>query len=221
MKSIYLKWSCLGIFSCCIAGFWASPLKQVLLDPDTAIRHFQMMGVAAGGLFACAHVVATVLWFPGSVLVIAGGAVFGVFWGTVWSVLGATVGALVAFWLSRYLLKGWVERRFRHHPLLRRMNHTVHQQSLRCVFAIRFMPISPFTIINFVFGITPIALKPYLVGTFLGIIPGTLMYSWVGAAGHRAIHGENLTEFIGALVLLGMLSVMPLLMRSPFRSADD
>ncbi|MEL6224868.1 MAG: TVP38/TMEM64 family protein [Cyanobacteria bacterium J06627_8] len=194
--------------------FWTSPLRRVLLDPDAAIRHFQMMGIMAGFLFAFAHVVATILWFPGSVLVVAGGAIFGVFWGTVWSVCGATIGAVIAFWLARYLMRDWVERRFRHHPLLKRVNHTIRRRSLRCVFAIRFAPISPFTVINFVFGVTPIALKPYLIGTFLGIIPGTLIYTWVGATGHRAIHGENIAEFVWALGLLTLLSIVPLLMRS-------
>jgi uncharacterized membrane protein YdjX (TVP38/TMEM64 family) len=215
MKRPSLKWIALALVSGMAVLLWASPLRQLFLDIDAAIAHFEMKGVSAGILFALAHIPATVLGFPGSILVIAGGAIFGVVWGTVWSVLGATVGAIAAFWLARYLLHDWVAQRFRHHPVLKRLNHTVRKQSLKCVFIIRFVPISPFSIVNFLFGLTPIALKPYTVGTFFGIIPGTLAYSWVGATGQQALHGENITGFLWALGLLAVLTLMPLIMRSP------
>lgn len=76
------------------------------------------------------------------------------------------------------------------------------------------MAISLFSIVNFLFGLTPIALKPYTVGTFLGIIPGTLAYSWVGATGQQSLHGENMTGFLWALALLVILSLIPLVLRS-------
>ncbi|MEM7771180.1 MAG: TVP38/TMEM64 family protein [Cyanobacteria bacterium P01_E01_bin.6] len=221
MKPVHAKWSYLALMGFMAVSLWASPLRHLLLQPDEAIHKFQMMGIGAGLLFAFAHVVATVLWFPGSVLVIAGGAVFGIFWGTVWSVLGATVGAIIAFWLARYLLRDWVKQRFQNHPLLRRVNQTVRKHSLRCVFVVRFAPISPFTIINFVFGVTPIHVKPYAVGTFLGIIPGTLLYTWVGATGQQALHGENISSFLLAVALLTLLSLLPLLMRSRQLSSED
>ena len=214
MKPICFKWICLALISCFITILWVTPLRQIFLDPDAVVQQFQMMGVSAGLWFALAHIIATVLGLPGSVLVLAGGAVFGVFWGTIWSVLGATVGAIAAFWLARYLLRDWVEQRFQHHALLKRFNQTVRQQSLKCVFAVRFVPISPFSIINFMFGLTPVDLRSYAIGTFLGIIPGTIAYTWVGATGQQALNGENIMAFAWAVGLLAVLSALPLLMRS-------
>lgn len=215
MRKPWLNPKFWGLFALglAIALFWCSPLAHRLLNPEQLIPHLQMNETEAIALFVLAHIVATVLGFPGSVLVIVGGAVFGLVWGTVWSVVGATSGAIAAFWLVRYLLKDWIERRFQHHDLFQRLKRIVQHRGFACVVMLRFVPISPFTLVNFAFGLTPIGLKPYALGTFLGIIPGTLLYSWLGVAGYRAAQGEGATAFILALSLLVVMSILPIIAR--------
>jgi uncharacterized membrane protein YdjX (TVP38/TMEM64 family) len=81
---------------------------------------------------------------------------------------------------------------------------------LHCVLTLRFTPISPFNLVNFLFGLTPIELKPYVTGTFFGIIPGTLAYTWLGASGARALRGDGVIQLVLALSLLAILSAMPI-----------
>lgn len=185
----------------------------MLFDQSALVNYLQMAGIVAIALFLLAHVAATAVGLPGTILVIAGGAAFGVVWGTLWSTIGATLGAIAAFYLARCLMRDWVERRFGHHSALQRLNRMVQCHDLSCVLAVRFAPISPFNVVNFWFGLTPIPLKPYAIGTFVGIIPGTAAYSWLGASGMKIFHGEGWRELAGALTALALLSVLPIWLR--------
>lgn len=177
------------------------------------VNRLSMPGPWSVGLFILAHVLATVVGVPGTVLVVAGGAAFGLVWGTVWSVLGATMGAIAAFGLARYLLRDWTMHRLQHHQALQWVEQMACQNPLTCVLAVRFAPISPFNLVNFLFGLTSINLKPYALGTFLGIMPGTLAYTWLGVTGQQALRGEALLPLVTASSLLLLLSAMPLLVK--------
>ncbi|TVQ20182.1 MAG: TVP38/TMEM64 family protein [Leptolyngbya sp. DLM2.Bin15] len=171
------------------------------------------LGAWAVLLFIAGHILAAVLSIPGTILVIAGGVIFGVLWGTIWSVMGATLGAIAAFLVARYLLRDSLMRRVGHHKLLTWVDQLSDRQALSCVLALRFTPISPFCLINFLLGLTPLPLKPYAFGTLIGIIPGTLAYTWLGATGHTALEGGSVRPFVAALVGLAGLSLLPLWMQ--------
>ena len=140
---------------------------------------------------------------------------FGLSWGTFWSVLGATVGALGAFLAARYLLQDWAVERFGKHPLLKRIDGAIARKPLGIVLTLRFAPITPFNLINYLFGLTPIHWFPYTLGTFVGIIPGTLLYTWLGVTGKDAFSGGDRLPFMIALAFLCILSILPpLLMKN-------
>jgi uncharacterized membrane protein YdjX (TVP38/TMEM64 family) len=152
---------------------------------------------------------------PGTLLVVSGGATFGLIWGTVLSTIGATLGAIVAFYMARSLLRHRIEQQFGRHKGMQKLNEMLSCHQLHCVLAIRVAPISPFNLVNFLvnfwFGLTPVGLKPYAIGTFFGIIPGTAAYTWLGESGLKVFRGEGLTELVGALSGLALLSLLPLL----------
>lgn len=183
----------------------------MLFDQMALTAYLQESGAAASLVFVLIFAVATVLGFPGNVLTIAGGAVFGLFWGTLWSLLGATLGAVGAFWLARFLLHDWADRMFGHHRLLQRLKTAIVHQPLSFVIAVRFTPLSPFSLVNFLFGLTPVDLKTYTLGTFLGIIPLTTAYSWLGDSGQQAFQGGDRRPLLLALGLLTILSLLPML----------
>lgn len=189
-----------------------SPLR-VLFDQTFLVDQLQKYRHGAVFLFILAYTLLTVIGVPGTILTIAGGAVFGLVWGTFWSVVGATLGAICAFWTARYLLRGWAERQFGKHKVLMRFQEAVIREPLRFVLAVRFAPISPFNLVNFLFGLTPICSIRYSIGTFLGIIPGTLAYTWLGVTGNQALQGGNRLPFFLALSFLALLSVLPVLAR--------
>lgn len=196
----------LGLLILC----WLTPLK-LLFDQKFLEQQLQQLGNWAVCLFVLVYTLATVVGVPGTVLTVAGGAVFGVVWGTFWSVIGATLGAIGAFWVARYLLRDWAEQWFGRHKALGQFKEAVRDKPLTFVFAVRFAPICPFNLVNFLFGLTPIRCLDYSIGTFFGIIPGTLAYTWLGVTGGRALRGGNSFPLFLALCFLTLLSILPIL----------
>jgi uncharacterized membrane protein YdjX (TVP38/TMEM64 family) len=203
----------LGLLLLC----WLTPLK-VLFDQKLLEQQLQQLGNWAVGLFVLVYALATVVGVPGTVLTVAGGVVFGVVWGTFWSVIGATLGAIGAFWVARYLLRSWAEQWFGHHKALQQFNEAVRDKPLTFVFAVRFAPICPFNLVNFLFGLTSIRCLDYSIGTFFGIIPGTLAYTWLGVAGGNALQGGKRLPFFLALSFLTLLSILPILAKKISRA---
>ncbi len=160
--------------------------------------------------FIITYTILTILGIPGTLLTLAGGVVFGIWWGTLWSVIGATLGALGAFWTARYLLRDYIKHKFGRHKALKKFNQAVQNKPNSFVLAVRFAPISPFNVVNFLFGLTPIHWLNYTIATFFGIIPGTLAYTWLGTSGAEALEGGDRTPFLLALSLLTLLSLIPL-----------
>ncbi|NEO28010.1 MAG: TVP38/TMEM64 family protein [Kamptonema sp. SIO4C4] len=195
-----------------------TPLKRLVFDHgfwiDTLHRHPEW----SVPLFLAAYVVLTVLGIPGTILTVTGGVVFGLWWGTVWSVLGATLGAIAAFLSARYLFRHWIRSKFAHHPFLQRCEAAVQEMPLNFMLALRLAPISPFNVVNFLLGLTPISLSIYSVGTFLGIIPGTLAYTWLGASGKIALTQGEFIPLCLALGLLMLLSLLPVCAKQRQRS---
>jgi uncharacterized membrane protein YdjX (TVP38/TMEM64 family) len=200
-------WFAIAIFTCFLVCLFG-PVK-VLFDPDILVQQMQRFSCCTIVLFVLVYTLATVLGIPGTLMTVAGGVLFGLVWGTIWSVVGATLGAIGAFWTARYLLRNWAERQFGNHKALVRFHQAIARAPLNFVLAVRFAPISPFNVVNFLFGLTPINWVPYAVGTFVGIIPGTLAYTWLGVTGNQALKGGNFLPFMLALGFLVLLSLMP------------
>ena len=191
-------------------------LGSYLLITQPDLRHqiapaLQQLGFYAPLAFIVGFAASHALGFPGNVLTMIGGATFGLVWGTVWSLLGATLGAIGAFWLARTLLHGWVEQRVGRHPLLQTLQRAIAHQPRHFVIAVRLNPLSPFSLVNFLFGLTAIPLSDYTIGTAIGIIPGTIAYAWIGASGHQALNGSDRISFYLALSFLAVLAFLPLL----------
>lgn len=193
-----------------ILVYCLSPLRS-LWNRETLVLFLNSLGVWGPVLFMGLYAGSMVIGFPTVIFTIAGGAVFGLLWGTLYSVLGASLGAVGAFYLSRYLLRQWVEQRYGHNLTLTKFQHGIANRALFFVMAVRFNPVTPFNIENYLFGLTLIHWRPYLFGTVVGIIPGTIAYTWVGVTGAKALEGESALSFILAVSVLLVISVSPLL----------
>jgi uncharacterized membrane protein YdjX (TVP38/TMEM64 family) len=189
---------------------WGWRYVPLLFDPPALIATFDALGPWKVPVFLAIHILATVFGVPGTVLVLIGGGLFGLWWGSLWSLIGATVGAIAAFGVARYLLQNWFRRRFGRHKHLSRLDKLMDTHSLNCVLAVRFAPLSPFNLVNFLFGLTSVPLGAYALGTLIGIAPGTVAYTWVGLASMEAISGRGLWPLTWALGCLALLSLAPL-----------
>lgn len=182
---------------------------DLLLNPPALLQKLDSLGPWTVPVFLSVHVLATAVGVPGTLLVIVGGAKFGLWWGSLWSLIGATVGAIAAFWVARYLLQNWFRDRFASHKAFYRIDKAMCAHSLNCVLAVRFAPFSPFNLVNFLFGLTSVSFGAYAMGTLLGIAPGTVAYTWIGLAGLEAMQGKGLWPLTLALGFLAVLSLVP------------
>jgi uncharacterized membrane protein YdjX (TVP38/TMEM64 family) len=169
------------------AIIWLS-LHRELLQPATIGRELQRFGRWAPILFLLLYTFATVLFVPGSVLTVAGGAVFGPIWGTLWNLTGATLGATLAFMIARYIASDWVAARSGER--LGRLMCGVEAEGWRFVAFGRLVPLFPFNLMNYAVGLTRIRLCEYVVASFACMAPGALAYTYLGYAGREAASGE-------------------------------
>jgi uncharacterized membrane protein YdjX (TVP38/TMEM64 family)/rhodanese-related sulfurtransferase len=154
-----------------------------------------------------------VLFLPGSIITLAGGALFGPLWGTVWNLTGATLGAALAFLIARYLGADWVARRAG--PRLQKLNDGVASEGWRFVAMVRLVPLLPFNLLNYALGLTRIPFVPYVLATWVFMLPGAFVYTWLGHAGRDALAGGDgmLRNITIAVSLLAVMAFLPRLVR--------
>ena len=184
---------------------WLSPWL-----PDFAIW-VEGLGVWAPVAYVAAYIVAVVFMLPAFLLIIVGGAVFGVWYGAALAMLGALSGASIAFLIARYWARERVARHVSRNPLLASLDDTIGVNGLRLVFLLRLSPVVPFVLTNYALGATRIRFQDFLLGT-LGLGPIVLTYAALGrVSGARAVDGSNpasvtiLVVGIVATVILGVL----------------
>src|SRR6266702_928838 len=153
-------------------------------------------------IFIGLYVVATVLFVPGSVLTLGAGAVFGVVLGSVCVSISATLGATAAFLVGRYLARDAIARKVEKNEKFATIDRAVAEEEWKIVLLTRLSPVFPFTLLNYAFGLTRVKLSHYVLASWLGMIPGTVMYVYLGSlvnlgAGHRQ-------RTTGELVLYGV-----------------
>src|SRR5213594_945568 len=141
-------------------------------------------------IFIGIYVVAAVLFIPGSVLTLGAGALFGVVLGSVCVSIGATLGATAAFLVGRYLARDAIARKIEKNEKFAAIDRAVADEGWKIVFLTRLSPVFPFTLLNYAFGLTRVKLRHYVLASWLGMIPGTVMYVYLGSlvnigAGHR------------------------------------
>jgi uncharacterized membrane protein YdjX (TVP38/TMEM64 family) len=137
------------------------------------------------------YMLAAVLFIPGSLITLGGGAIFGVVLGSLYVFTGAALGATLAFLVGRYLIRGWVARRIEGNPKFKAIDQAIAQSGFKIVLLTRLSPVFPFNLLNYALGITQVSLKDYMLG-FVGMIPGTVMYVYIGSlAGNLAMIGTE------------------------------
>lgn len=170
-------------------------------------------GLWAPLVFMSVYLIGPPLFLPGSILTMAGGALFGPLWGTVYSLTAATAGATVAFFIARYLISDWVMGKIS--GKLKQLVQGVNAEGWRFVAFIRLVPIFPFNLSNYAMGLTKIRGYHYVVATFVCMIPGAFAYSYFGYTGREAVGGGEslITKGLLALSLLAGLTLLPSLVR--------
>jgi uncharacterized membrane protein YdjX (TVP38/TMEM64 family)/rhodanese-related sulfurtransferase len=199
----------LAIFALVIIGIALAIGYQEKFDTTALELWIGNAGVAGPIVFMLIYTIGTVLFFPGSVLTLLGGAIFGPLLGTFYNLTGATMGATIAFAIARYLASEWVEHKTQ--GRLSQLKKGVESEGWRFVAFVRLVPLFPFNLLNYALGLTRIKLWHYVIASYLCMLPGAIAYTYLGYAGREAIAGsEGLIEKgLLALALLATVAFLP------------
>ncbi len=152
--------------------------------------------------FVLIYIAATVAMLPASVLTLAGAALFG-FWTAYLAVtFGSVIGAACAFLIARYGARSRVEKTAAKYPKFRAIDDAITEGGWRIVALLRLSPAVPFNLQNYLYGLTNIRFWPYVLTSWLAMIPGTLMYVYLGHAAGQAVSDRSRTP--GEWILLGL-----------------
>jgi uncharacterized membrane protein YdjX (TVP38/TMEM64 family) len=143
---------------------------------EETLSHFlKELGYWAPLIFVIVYAVGVCLFVPGTLLTALGAAIFGAFWGFLYVWVGAMVGASAAFWIGRTL--GRESAAFMIGDRLRKYDDAIERHGFAAVFYLR-MIYFPFTLMNFGMGLTKVRFWDYFLGTALGIIIGTFIFTF-------------------------------------------
>ncbi len=140
------------------------------------------LGVLGPVVFVAGYAAAVVGFVPGSLLTLAGGALFGVVRGVGYVFAAAVLGSTVSFLIARHLAREAVARRIEGDARFRAIDRAIGEQGRRIVFLLRLSPVFPFSLLNYALGLTRVRLVDYLVAA-IGMLPGTILYVYLGKLG--------------------------------------
>jgi uncharacterized membrane protein YdjX (TVP38/TMEM64 family) len=163
------------------AAIWAVstlPLAEWTTMLAERLRNTGPLGVL---LFMAAYIVSTVAFLPGAILTLAAGFAFGPVWGLAVASPASVAGATSAFLLGRTLLRRWAEQRVGESPRLRAIDAAVGREGFKIVLLLRLSPLFPFNLLNYALSLTTVRLRTFVLASFVGMLPGTAMYVYIGS----------------------------------------
>lgn len=162
-----------------VALIWVLPVNSYLA---ALLKWTESLGFWGPFVVISAYIIATVLFLPGSVLTLGAGFLFGVLMGTVWASIGSTLGAAAAFLVGRTVARDWVAGKVSGKPKFAAIDEAVGEEGAKIVFLTRLSPVFPFNLLNYAFGLTRVPFRHYFFASWIGMLPGTVMYVYLGSA---------------------------------------
>ncbi len=189
-------------------GQWLT-LEQLKASRDTLISLYADQPVKTALTFFGVYVLAAALSFPGaSILTLAAGAMFGWAMGLLLVSFASSLGALLAFWVSRYLLRDVIEKRFG--KLLQPINEGLAKDGTFYLLTLRLVPLFPFWLINLLMGLTTLGARRFYIVSQIGMLVGTAVYVNAGTQLAAIDTAADVLSpgLIASLVLLGVFPLM-------------
>jgi len=153
-------------------------------------------------VFILIYVAATIGFVPGFILTLGAGFLFGLAPGTIYVSIASTGGATLAFLLGRYVARDWVAQKLKGREKFEAIDRAVGREGWKIVGLTRLTPLLPFNPLNYAYGLTHVRLRDFFIASWIGMLPGTLMYVYLGtlvselaslgAAGRESTTGEKI-----------------------------
>ncbi|MGZ0709096.1 TVP38/TMEM64 family protein [Coraliomargarita sp. W4R53] len=150
-------------------------------------------GLGAGGfvVFVLAYAVFAILMLPGAVLTVGAGLIFGLAGGFAAVSVGSTLGAALAFLVGRFLARDKIRSLTADKPKFQQIDHAIGERGAKLIFLLRLSPVVPFNLSNYFYGLTAVKFWPYVLASWLGMMPGTLAYVYFGTLGKAAAESAS------------------------------
>ena len=219
-------WLLLVLLLALSSGFFFLPFTKWFLQAQEVVEPLGVVGPLSVVLL---YLVCTVLLIPGSALTVGAATLFG-FWRGLGVVLaGANLGALCAFWLARTLLRARVQQWAAGNPKFTALDRAIGQNGFKMVFLARLSPVFPFTLLNYLLGLTPVRTTSYLLANALGMLPGAVLYVYLGATARDALTTQaamgttwwqQLFKVIGLLATIIVVALITRIARQALAEAE-
>jgi uncharacterized membrane protein YdjX (TVP38/TMEM64 family) len=206
------------------AGVTLLPLAQYF---KWLLEWTEGLGFWGPVLLLVVYVAVCLLFLPSSILTLGAGFLFGAIWGAAIASLGATLGAAAAFLVARGVLRGRIEHRLATHPKFRRLDRAIGDQGFQIVVLARLCSFFPYDLTSYLLGLTNITLVRYVLATWLGRLPETVMFAYLGstakniadlAAGRVAFGtAPQVLLVLGAVAMVAIVIVMASVARRALR----
>ncbi len=215
------KIGALAVFAAVVAAFHFLDLGKYLTLESLKANRASLAelrvthAVLSAAVFVLAYIVQTAFSLPGAaILSVAAGAIFGVLQGTLYVVSGATIGAVLAFLVSRTLLRDWVVKTFG--GRMEGIDRGLRDNGLSYLLFLRLVPAFPFFLVNMACGVTGLPLRTYALGTLFGIMPGSLVFVNAGAslAAIESVSRVASPRVLGSFALLGLFALLPTIIKT-------
>lgn len=218
----------LGVLVACVAvGVLFLPVREWFMHLEGYVKGLGSIGPVA---VALAYVLSTVLFIPGSALTIGSGTLFGLKTGFLVVLVGANLGALCAFLLARTFLREKVARWAERNPKFHSLDRAIGRQGFKMVFLSRLSPVFPFTLLNYLLGLTAVRTEAYALANLLGMLPGIFLYVYIGAAARDALAGEidasaglyqQALKYVGLLATIAVVVIVTRIARRAMHEAEQ
>ena len=156
----------------------SNKIKTVLIN---SLEWIESFGILTPIIFGLIYIICTVLLISGAVLTLGAGIIFGVIKGSIIVSVFSTLAAITSFLIGRFLLRNWVLKKIEKYPKFKAIDTAVAKKGWKIVGLTRLSPVFPFVFLNYAFGLTKISLKDYAIASWIGMMPGTIMYVYIGS----------------------------------------
>lgn len=187
-------------------------LQQRISD---ALAWIAGLGTAGMGIYAGLYIFACVFFIPGSLLTLGAGAIYGVVIGSLLVSGSSVMGASIAFLIGRYLARGWIASKIDGNARFSAIDDAVASEGWKIVGLTRLSPVFSFNLLNYAYGLTRVTFREYVLASWIGMMPGTVMYVYLGSlagdlaslgaeTGHVTTPGEWALYALGLLATIGV-----------------
>ena len=203
------------IFILALAGLFIAARAfnlQEYFQEDRLRRFIAAAGMWGPIIYLLVWAIVPTLFLPCLPITLAGGVLFGPVWGVVYTAIGATIGASLAFLVARYLARDWVAAKISGSKLTH-LDEKVAQHGWKIVAFTRLIPVLPFFVLNYAFGLTRIPFLPYAIATFFAMLPWTIAFILVSSNLLALLRGQVSIWLIIGGILVAVVSLLPLIFK--------